>query len=68
LPPIIPERIITISGYRRGLIVDPFAGSGSTVIAAIASGMKFIAVDCEAEYCALMIKRVSEYSSIKGEL
>ncbi len=68
LPLVIPERVITISGRRGGLIVDPFAGSGSTAIAAMAAGMKFLVADSETEYCELMVKRVSKYSSMKGEL
>lgn len=66
LPLVIPERVITISGYSGGLVVDPFAGSGATILAAVAAGMKFVAADCQAEYCELMHSRVSKYSSGKG--
>lgn len=66
LPFVIPERVITISGCSGGLVVDPFAGSGTTILAAVAAGMQFVAADCEAEYCELMHGRVLEYSSGKG--
>jgi len=59
LPLVIPERVVTISGCRGGLVVDPFAGSGSTLVAALSAGMRFVAADCEEEYCALMSKRIS---------
>jgi site-specific DNA-methyltransferase (adenine-specific) len=66
LPLLIPERVITISGCSGGLVVDPFAGSGTTILAAVAARMQFVAADCEAEYCELMQGRVSEYLSGKG--
>ncbi|MBU2622199.1 MAG: site-specific DNA-methyltransferase [Proteobacteria bacterium] len=66
LPLVIPERVITISGCSGGLVVDPFAGSGTTILAAMAAGMQFVAADCESEYCGLMHNRVSEYLSGKG--
>ncbi|MCK4392014.1 site-specific DNA-methyltransferase [Candidatus Bipolaricaulota bacterium] len=59
LPLVIPERVVTISGCREGLIVDPFAGSGSTLVAAMSAGMRFVAADCEEEYCELMFQRIS---------
>jgi len=66
LPMVIPERVMTISGSSHGLVVDPFAGSGTTILAAVAAGMQFVAADCEAEYCELMHGRVLEHSSEKG--
>lgn len=63
LPLLIPERVITISGNIGGLVVDPFAGSGTTILAALAAEMQFVAADCEVEYCELMHGRVLEYSS-----
>ncbi len=66
LPLVIPERVITISGCSGGLVVDPFAGSGTTILAAVAAGMKFVAADFETEYCELMYGRISEYLSRKG--
>jgi len=59
LPLVIPERVVTISGFKGGLIVDPFAGSGSTLVAALAARMRFVAADCEEEYCELMSRRIS---------
>lgn len=58
LPLIIPDRVVTISGCKGGLLVDPFAGSGTTLLAAMKTGMRFVASDCEKEYCELMCARV----------
>ena len=62
LPLVIPERIVTLSGQEGGLIVDPFAGSGTTILAAHKGRMRFVASDCENEYCDLMDARVSGLS------
>lgn len=66
LPPIILDRVIAISGCTGGLVVDPFAGAGTTLIAALAARMHFVAADCEKEYCELMCARVGHYASKKG--
>ena len=59
LPLVIPQRAIAISGVKDGLVVDPFAGSGSTLVAAVEARMRFVAADCEEEYCDLMLQRVN---------
>jgi site-specific DNA-methyltransferase (adenine-specific) len=59
LPLALTSRVIEISGYARGLVVDPFAGSGSMVAAAAQRGMRFAACDLELENCELIVSRIS---------
>lgn len=59
LPFDIPERVISMSGRRGGLFVDPFAGSGTSLIAAIERGMNFVACDREREKWLLIRRRLS---------
>ena len=43
-------RLVTPKG---GIVLDPFAGSGSTLVAAVTEGMKFVGIEREPEYHAL---------------
>jgi site-specific DNA-methyltransferase (adenine-specific) len=66
LPLIIPQRVTTLSGVAGGLFVDPFAGSGTTILAARLAGMRYVASDSEREYCELMSSRACIDRSEKG--
>lgn len=41
-----------------GIVLDPFAGSGSTLVAAVTEGMQFIGIEREDEYVQIAQKRV----------
>ncbi len=58
LPIDIPKRVVTVSGRQRGVLVDPFAGSGSSLVAAVERGMLFVACDSQQSYCRIMSNRI----------
>lgn len=58
LPLAIPHRVVEMSGQPGGLLVDPFAGAGTAVIAACEQSMRFVACDREAEYCRTISDRL----------
>jgi site-specific DNA-methyltransferase (adenine-specific) len=54
------KRIILASTKENDLVIDPFAGSSTTGLAAYLYGRKFIGIDTERVYLDLSIKRFEE--------
>ncbi len=52
------ERIVLASTNEGDLILDPFMGSGTTGVAAVKWGRKFVGIDKEQEYVDLANKRI----------
>ena len=42
-----------------GIVCDPFAGSGSTLVAAALSGRHYLGIEIEKKYCALAQRRLN---------
>lgn len=59
-PVELAERFIRLYGYAGCKVVDPFMGSGSTLIAALRLDCEAVGVDIDATYCALARERVKE--------
>ena len=57
-PVELPKRCIKLFSYVGDTILDPFMGSGSTVIAAKQNNRHGIGIDFEIDYCQLAMERI----------
>ena len=58
-PVELPQRCIEMYTFVGDVVLDPFLGSGSTAIAAIRTGRRYVGVDISEEYCQIAETRVS---------
>jgi len=62
-PPELAERLIRMFSFAGDMILDPFAGSGSTATAAIRAGRNSISVEIEEEYLNSATRRAAGEAS-----
>ena len=58
-PVDLPKRFIQLYTYRDEWVLDPFMGSGTTAVAAVLTGRKWIGYDINPKYCELTWKRAA---------
>src|SRR5207248_321162 len=49
-PPMVPERLIKMFSFAGDTVLDPFAGTGCTPVAAIRAGRSSVSVEIDAGY------------------
>jgi len=59
-PPELAERLIRMFSFAGDTILDPFAGSGSTAVAAIRAGRNSVSVEIEEEYLNAATRRAAK--------
>ncbi len=59
-PTSIAERLIKLFSFAGDTVLDPFAGTGSTAIAAIAAGRNSISLDIEKNYIAIARENIEK--------
>jgi site-specific DNA-methyltransferase (adenine-specific) len=57
-PEELPYRLIQLYSFKGDIILDPFMGSGTTAVAALKTGRKFVGYDISPEYVELARKRI----------
>jgi site-specific DNA-methyltransferase (adenine-specific) len=59
-PVELPQRLIHLYTYRGDLVLDPFMGSGSTLVAAATLGRRYVGYDLDPEYALIARSRVEK--------
>ena len=63
-PVELPEQLIRLYTYKDDLVLDPFLGSGSTVIAATRLGRRGIGYDLDPDYVELACRRFAQETAV----
>lgn len=63
----LPYRLIQLYSFSGDIILDPFMGSGSTAIAALKSGRRFIGYETNPEYVRLAQDRIASWQMDREE-
>jgi adenine-specific DNA-methyltransferase len=64
-PISVIERIIKVSCNEGDIVLDPFLGSGTTAIAALALKRTVIGFELKSEYCEIAAKRIKDFLELK---
>ena len=67
-PVELVEKEISNSSVTAGLVVDPFLGSGSTLIAAQKTGRRCYGLEIDPIYCDVIVKRWEAFTGKKAKL
>lgn len=66
-PPEIPRRLIRMFSFAGDTVIDPFAGTGTTALAAIETGRHSISIDIEPAYVDVAEARIKS-SKVAGQI
>ncbi len=58
-PVALPERLIQLYTYEGDVVLDPFMGAGTTALAAVQSGRRYVGFETDPAYVALSNQRVT---------
>ena len=62
-PVSLPRRFIELYTFENDLILDPFIGSGTTAVAAIETGRRYVGYEIDAAYITRANERIAEARS-----
>ena len=67
-PVELPRRCIKLFSYVGDLVLDPFLGSGTTLLACLETNRAGIGVEINRNYCELAVKRLREHGVSQQKL
>lgn len=59
LPERLMERLVLLSTKRGGVVFDPFCGAGTTAIASVKLGRRFVTVDMDEHYVEISRRKLA---------
>ena len=63
-PVELPQRLIELYTFKDDLVLDPFLGSGTTAVAAVRTGRRYVGYDTDPAYIAMAEQRVAEENEL----
>ena len=64
-PRELPRRCIHLFSYKNDVVLDPFLGSGTTMIEAILAGRRSIGIEIEQRYVELAKERIAKETGLE---
>ena len=64
-PVSVMRWLVRLVTPKNGLVLDPFAGSGTTGVACVREGFRFLGLEREAEYAAIAEARIAKAESVE---
>jgi site-specific DNA-methyltransferase (adenine-specific) len=55
----LPQRLIELYTFKNDLVLDPFLGSGTTAVAALKTGRRYVGYDTDERYIELAEQRIA---------
>jgi site-specific DNA-methyltransferase (adenine-specific) len=65
-PVALPKRFIELYTYVDDLVLDPFLGSGTTAVAAVEAGRRYVGYDVSQEYIDVAQNRIDKAAAEKA--
>jgi len=59
-PVELPRRLIDLFTYEGDVVLDPFMGSGSTAVAALRTGRRYVGFDTDPDYVSRSLQRLED--------
>ena len=67
-PRELPKRCIQLFSFKEDVVLDPFSGSGTTMIEAIDNGRRAVGIELSSDYCELARRRIWEECGVRLRL